>query len=53
MPLIACAFWIGIYPKPFFDILDKPVASIVTRVNGPTAPAVAVTTPAPHGESVR
>jgi NADH-quinone oxidoreductase subunit M len=53
MPLIVCAFWIGIYPKPFFDILDKPVASIVTRVNGPTAPAVAVTTPASHGESVR
>jgi NADH-quinone oxidoreductase subunit M len=32
-PLIAWAFWIGIYPKPFFDILDKPVASIVQRVN--------------------
>jgi NADH-quinone oxidoreductase subunit M len=31
-PLIALAFWIGIYPKPLFDILDKPVAQIVTRV---------------------
>jgi NADH-quinone oxidoreductase subunit M len=35
LPLIAWAFWIGIYPKPFFDILDKPVATIVERVNRP------------------
>lgn len=32
LPFVACAFWIGIYPKPFFDILDKPVAQIVERV---------------------
>ena len=31
-PLIVLAFWIGLYPKPLFDILDKPVAQIVTRV---------------------
>jgi NADH-quinone oxidoreductase subunit M len=31
-PLIAWAFWIGIYPKPYFDILEKPVAKIVERV---------------------
>lgn len=42
MPLIVCAFWIGIYPKPFFDILDKPVTTLVQRLNGATAaPAVA------------
>ena len=35
-PLIIWAFWIGLYPKPFFDILDKPVATIVERVNGPS-----------------
>ena len=35
LPLIAWAFWIGIYPKPFFDILDRPVANIVERVNKP------------------
>jgi NADH-quinone oxidoreductase subunit M len=43
-PLVLWAFWIGLYPKPFFDILEKPVASIVQRVN-PSAytprPAVA------------
>jgi NADH-quinone oxidoreductase subunit M len=32
LPLIAWAFWIGLYPKPYFDILEKPVAQIVTRV---------------------
>jgi NADH-quinone oxidoreductase subunit M len=32
VPVIAACFWIGLYPKPLFDILDKPVAQIVTRV---------------------
>ena len=32
LPLIAWAFWIGLYPKPYFDILEKPVAQIVERV---------------------
>src|SRR5262249_24092545 len=32
LPLIAWAFWIGLYPKPFFHILDKPVQKIVRRV---------------------
>jgi len=33
LPLIAWAFWIGLYPKPYFDILEKPVAKIVERVH--------------------
>ncbi|MEO7144885.1 MAG: NADH-quinone oxidoreductase subunit M [Bryobacteraceae bacterium] len=32
LPLIAWAFWIGVYPKPFFDVLNKPVAAIVQHV---------------------
>jgi NADH-quinone oxidoreductase subunit M len=32
LPLIAWAIWIGIYPKPYFDILQKPVQEIVQRV---------------------
>jgi|SRR5579884_557037 len=32
LPLIAWAFWIGIYPRPYFEILEKPVAKIVKRV---------------------
>jgi NADH-quinone oxidoreductase subunit M len=31
-PLIVWAFWIGLYPKPFFDLLERPVAQIVERV---------------------
>ncbi len=31
-PLVAWAFWIGLYPKPYFDILERPVAQIVERV---------------------
>src|SRR5216683_1184051 len=33
LPLIALAFWIGIYPKPLFAYLDQPVHEIVERVN--------------------
>jgi NADH-quinone oxidoreductase subunit M len=31
-PLLACAFWIGLYPKPFFAVMERPVAQIVERV---------------------
>jgi len=33
MPLVVVAFWIGLYPKPFMDILQKPVEKLVTQVN--------------------
>jgi NADH-quinone oxidoreductase subunit M len=33
LPLIAWCFWIGLYPKQHFDILEKPVAKIVERVH--------------------
>jgi NADH-quinone oxidoreductase subunit M len=32
LPLIAWAFWIGLYPKPYFDLLQQPVNQIVERV---------------------
>ena len=31
-PLIACSIWIGVYPKPFFEVLQQPVNQIVQRV---------------------
>jgi NADH-quinone oxidoreductase subunit M len=31
-PLIVWAFWIGVYPKPFFDVLERPAAQVVERV---------------------
>src|SRR5262245_56973634 len=32
VPLIIMAFWIGLYPAPFFAVLDKPVNKIVAKV---------------------
>ncbi len=33
VPLVLWAFWIGLYPKPYFTILDQPVKQIVQQVN--------------------
>ena len=33
LPLVVLAFWIGIFPKPFLDVIDKPVEKIVRIVN--------------------
>jgi len=33
IPLVACMFWIGLYPAPFFKIIDKPVMYIVQKVD--------------------
>jgi NADH-quinone oxidoreductase subunit M len=33
VPLVLLAFWIGLYPKPFFSILERPVAKLVRQVN--------------------
>ncbi len=42
VPLMIWAVSIGVYPKPYFDILEKPVAQIVERVNSQrTAPVLA------------
>jgi NADH-quinone oxidoreductase subunit M len=52
LPLMAWAVWIGVYPKPYFDILEKPVAKIVQRVNpaalAPKAASLAVPAAAAH-----
>jgi len=32
VPLIIVAFWIGLYPAPFFKALDKPVNKLVEKV---------------------
>ncbi len=56
VPLIAWAFWIGVYPKPYFDILEKPVQQIVERVRPDyyqgKAPAVARSPLLPAAASV-
>jgi NADH-quinone oxidoreductase subunit M len=32
LPLTLLAFWIGLYPKPFFEILEEPVQRLVQQV---------------------
>jgi NADH-quinone oxidoreductase subunit M len=33
LPLVALAFWIGIYPAPFFRYIDPPSHKLVEHVN--------------------
>jgi NADH-quinone oxidoreductase subunit M len=33
VPLVLVAFWIGLYPKPFFRMIEAPVARLVQQVN--------------------
>ena len=40
VPLVIVAFWIGLYPKPFFQILEQPVNQIVYTVRGKNYPGV-------------
>jgi NADH-quinone oxidoreductase subunit M len=40
VPLLIMAFWIGLYPKPFFQILEQPVNQIVQDVHAPRGGAV-------------
>jgi NADH-quinone oxidoreductase subunit M len=48
VPLVILAFWIGLYPKPIFDVLRVPSEKIVAAVGGQTMtpPALAQTPPA-------
>ena len=36
-PLIAMCFWIGLYPKPFFEMTAKSAEKIVAAVSAPNA----------------
>ncbi|HVF60671.1 MAG TPA: NADH-quinone oxidoreductase subunit M, partial [Thermoanaerobaculia bacterium] len=33
VPIVLLCFWIGLYPKPFFDVLEKPVKQVVQAVD--------------------
>jgi len=53
-PLLIMAFWIGLYPKPFFEVLEQPVNQLVQTVqssqpqqqNAAAQPPAAAMTPA-------
>ena len=46
VPLLIMAFWIGLFPKPFFQILEQPVNHLVATVNGATPTTTAAQAPA-------
>jgi NADH-quinone oxidoreductase subunit M len=41
-PLVVAALWIGLYPKPVFDLLRVPSEKIVASVAGPASPPPAL-----------
>src|SRR6202050_5518944 len=43
VPLLIMAFWIGLYPKPFQQILEQPVNQIIQSVNNPQSVGAGVT----------
>jgi NADH-quinone oxidoreductase subunit M len=45
VPLLLLAFWIGIYPKPLFAVLDQPVHQIVQQVNPDYYKSAAISAP--------
>src|SRR6202046_2665497 len=49
VPLLIMAFWIGLYPKPFFQILEQPVSHTIALARPdyppPAANAAAADTP--------
>src|SRR5690348_5310414 len=55
VPLVIVAFWIGLFPKPFFQILEQPVNQIVYTVRGRNYPGMQAVNAAqrPAGERVR
>ncbi len=48
-PLVVAALWIGLYPKPIFDVLRVPSETIVRAVGGKTTMPPALAQEAPAG----
>ncbi|MGD1010232.1 MAG: NADH-quinone oxidoreductase subunit M [Candidatus Aminicenantales bacterium] len=53
LPLIVLVFWIGVFPKPFLHLIDKPVEKIIRIVNPAVAPKDTLIGPGPGDGSSR
>jgi len=51
-PLVILCFWIGLYPKPFLDVLEQPVNYVVAKVDPHYAATAVATSPAVPASSV-
>jgi NADH-quinone oxidoreductase subunit M len=45
-PIVLLCFWIGLYPKPFFDILDRSIADVASRLEAADPSRMAGAAPA-------
>ncbi|HEX7185960.1 MAG TPA: NADH-quinone oxidoreductase subunit M [Thermoanaerobaculia bacterium] len=45
MPIVLLCFWIGLYPRPFFRIMEKSVNYVVAQVDRSYEPALASSAP--------
>jgi NADH-quinone oxidoreductase subunit M len=49
VPIVLLCFWIGLYPRPFFQILDEPVRYVVEKVDPGLGTRLAGAPPAQSG----
>jgi NADH-quinone oxidoreductase subunit M len=38
VPFVIAMFYVGLYPKPLFDLLERPATQIVERIHSAGAP---------------